>query len=90
MQEFEIKTAVRHRGSNIVKIDCLAFSDDFEISGHNTETAQGLQISFEKTAHKWLNTKYNQIKRVHQLRYLGEVIQVSQLKKTFNAITGYL
>ena len=52
----------------------------------------GLQISFEKTeymtnmksAPKSLNTKYGKIKRVHQFKYLGEIIQESGLEKFAN------
>lgn len=52
----------------------------------------GLQISFEKTeymanlkhAPKFLNTKYGKIKRVHQFKYLGEIIQESGLEKIAN------
>lgn len=52
----------------------------------------GLQISFEKTeymsnvksAPKSLNTKYGKIKRVHQFKYLGEIIHESGLEKFAN------
>lgn len=54
----------------------------------------GLQISFEKTeymtcnkqAPKFLNTKYGEIRRVSQFKYLGEIIQENGLEKAANKL----
>ena len=41
-------------------------------------------MSNVKSAPKYLNTKYGKIKRVHQFKYLGEIIQESGLEKFAN------